>query len=338
MKCDKFIELISNYIENDITEEEKVAFKAHLEICKECKEEFESVKNALQVLSSIEEEEIPEGFKKDIHNRLLLESERINKNKLFKSKIVSFTKRGGAIAATIAVGIFTIFFINNSFYGAKADKSVATPNMATASMENAYTKSNSTEAPKTYGKSALEDNKSDTQGAPKEESASEEKLTITAMADKNLKTAGNVAPSVEPKVEVTPTPVPEVSSSINAIVAMASEAPVTEDKQRSVISSFSAVDQYGNEHKNDEITIKTKDTKDAKTKIESKVSLLKGKIENISEGDNNTFTLDIYLEVSKKTEFIDYLNNVFKKENISVVTASTTQNLEFVKIVINITN
>lgn len=71
MKCDRIQELMSAYIDNEINEVDKAKFEKHIAQCPQCKEEYELLLDIVKECSDIDEEELPEDFREELHNKLL---------------------------------------------------------------------------------------------------------------------------------------------------------------------------------------------------------------------------------------------------------------------------
>lgn len=71
MKCERIKELMSAYIDNEINEVDKAKFEKHIAQCPECKEEYELLLAVVNECSEIDEVELPEEFREELHNKLL---------------------------------------------------------------------------------------------------------------------------------------------------------------------------------------------------------------------------------------------------------------------------
>jgi len=241
-----------------------------------------------------------------------------------RSKALAFSKKGLGIAATLTIGIFTIFFINNSFNTQVRNKSANDMTTATAMVKSnedgATSDSKAVENPVT-GFSA-KDADVTSRKETKEDTAPSMKISPTM--DNNIKQSEGKAESEPPKSPQAESEPVNPKSRIaqgdggNADKGSASEA--NGGPEESSVQSFG----YLLVSPCDTVTITTEDTKTAKSKIKAKVLELKGKIENSTEDPNSKrLELRISIEKSKKTIFIDYLKSIFKKENITIDSPTT---------------
>lgn len=108
MKCEQVREMISLYIDNELSKEEKIEFEKHIKGCKECYDEYLSILEVVKSINSIEELPLPEGFRDDLRIKLE-ENQRANKNMRFKG-ISKWT----SVAAILVVGVI---FLSAIFIG-----------------------------------------------------------------------------------------------------------------------------------------------------------------------------------------------------------------------------
>jgi hypothetical protein len=69
-KCPEVKELISAYIDGEVTEIEKISIEQHLGDCSECSKEYEFTLKMLDALKEIPDEDLPRSFADDLHKRL----------------------------------------------------------------------------------------------------------------------------------------------------------------------------------------------------------------------------------------------------------------------------
>ena len=70
MACENFIDLIFKKIDGEITPEEDALLSAHMSECPECREEYEELLSLEDTLSSLPEEDVPEGFAATVTERI----------------------------------------------------------------------------------------------------------------------------------------------------------------------------------------------------------------------------------------------------------------------------
>lgn len=73
MKCEQIQELLSPYLDNMTSEKENNLIEAHLQECSVCREELDRLKFMCNLLHTLENPEIPDGFAEELHMRLLQE-------------------------------------------------------------------------------------------------------------------------------------------------------------------------------------------------------------------------------------------------------------------------
>jgi len=62
---------IQDYLEDLLSPEERQEVEAHLATCPECHREWVEMSNLMQLLSGLPAEELPEGFKEELHEKLI---------------------------------------------------------------------------------------------------------------------------------------------------------------------------------------------------------------------------------------------------------------------------
>ena len=108
MDCTKLLEEMSMYIDNMLSETERIEFERHLEACEDCRFEFNNFKTMLECINEIEEIELPLDFEATLHNRLLKEAEATRKQIKFpfRLKVIS------GVAAAVAVVVIGMTALN----------------------------------------------------------------------------------------------------------------------------------------------------------------------------------------------------------------------------------
>ncbi len=109
MTCKEISELISLYLDNEITNEEQNILLEHIKTCPTCKKEFEEIKKIKEILNNEEEIDLPEGFHEELFNKI---KEIDSENKIVplvrKPKKQTNFKRYYAVAAIIILGFVSI--------------------------------------------------------------------------------------------------------------------------------------------------------------------------------------------------------------------------------------
>ncbi|HYE83247.1 MAG TPA: DUF4349 domain-containing protein [Clostridia bacterium] len=117
MKCETIRNMISSYIDKDLNDIEKAELEKHIAECKECREEYESMLDIIAVCGNLEEIELPQNFRAELHQRLVEEK----KKKSFFSGIMgnrNMRMASGLVAAALVIAIglgsLPLFLYNNN--------------------------------------------------------------------------------------------------------------------------------------------------------------------------------------------------------------------------------
>lgn len=105
MNCNEAMDILSLYIDDQLSSQEKELFEQHIASCDKCKEELVYMQNIIKNVSNLDEEkELP----KDFHENLLIKIDNIKVDRYSDRKITkikSFRKYYTAIAALFMVAI-----------------------------------------------------------------------------------------------------------------------------------------------------------------------------------------------------------------------------------------
>ena len=99
MNCDKVKKLLWAYLENKTTAEETAEIETHLEGCAACREELAQQKEMKNVLASLPDEELPEGYHTELMQKLQAERKVVP----FPAKKKHGWKQMSMIAAAVLV-------------------------------------------------------------------------------------------------------------------------------------------------------------------------------------------------------------------------------------------
>lgn len=104
MKCDTIRNMMSSYIDKELNDVEKKEFEKHLAECGQCKEEYASMLDILAMCSDLEELELPQGFRTELHQKLVEEKKKKN---LFTGILGSRGRKmaTGLVAAALVIAI-----------------------------------------------------------------------------------------------------------------------------------------------------------------------------------------------------------------------------------------
>jgi hypothetical protein len=111
-KCEDLRELISLYIDDELSGDLLFEFEEHILSCENCRNELEDVKSVIALLNDAPEEDLPSNFKDELHKKLINEK---SKKKSFVSIVLTKYSHVFASAAGILI-IFSIWLVyKNNF-------------------------------------------------------------------------------------------------------------------------------------------------------------------------------------------------------------------------------
>jgi len=106
MKCETIKNMMSSYIDKDLNNIEKAEFEKHLAECEECRAEYESLTDIIAACGNLEEIELPQNFRTELHQRLNEEKSKRNFfSGIMGSKRMKMAAGLVAAALVIAIGI-----------------------------------------------------------------------------------------------------------------------------------------------------------------------------------------------------------------------------------------
>ena len=117
MKCETIRNMISSYIDKDLNDIEKTELGKHLTECEQCREEYESMLDIIAVCGNLEEVELPQNFRTELHQRLVEDKKKKNffgsflgnKNMKMATGLVA-----AALVIAIGIGSSSLLFNNNA--------------------------------------------------------------------------------------------------------------------------------------------------------------------------------------------------------------------------------
>lgn len=98
MDCNKYIEMISFYIDNELSEPDRIEFENHIKECKECEKIYNETLEAVNTVRSIEKEDLPDDYKISLRRELEKERGLMKQPKRYKKWIGL-----GAVAAVFFI-------------------------------------------------------------------------------------------------------------------------------------------------------------------------------------------------------------------------------------------
>ncbi|HHW49076.1 MAG TPA: hypothetical protein GXX14_10760 [Clostridiaceae bacterium] len=123
-KCREINELMSLYIDNQLDDSACTEFEKHINACDSCREELNRLIKVIELCRNVDEIELPEGFREELHQKLVAEKEKLYKQYRGTNLLNKYVKICSTIAACLILSFFAGRFIaNNYFLPAKHDES-----------------------------------------------------------------------------------------------------------------------------------------------------------------------------------------------------------------------
>ncbi len=143
--CEEIRDNISLYIDNELDEKSVTEFEQHIDECENCKKELDEIKTVVEAcLSTSDEEDLPEGFYDNLHEKLVLEKAKMTgKNKVIRV----FGKYAGIFSSAAAV--LLIAFLVYGVWNNQGKSGITMKDEAPADLSNNYAGS--------YGKKDLKE-------------------------------------------------------------------------------------------------------------------------------------------------------------------------------------
>jgi hypothetical protein len=122
MNCEFDKTKINAYIDGELSAEEMGVVEDHIKSCPECKALYEELKNVREMLSGIQELELPDGYEEEMHQKLLglRDANRAKSKSNSKGKKNYNWKRWTAVAAIFLVGFVSYNVWNPSGFNMKS--------------------------------------------------------------------------------------------------------------------------------------------------------------------------------------------------------------------------
>ncbi|UMZ72560.1 anti-sigma factor family protein [Natranaerofaba carboxydovora] len=129
MDCNKVLDNLSLLIDGRLSNLDEKQIEKHLSNCSECREEYNTLKEVSELVSSLGEKTPPEGFSDKIIERVKHDQEAAEKDEVVdatgevsaKDTVSIYTLRKVAVAAVVF-----FFLLGNSFIWAISDGAMAT--------------------------------------------------------------------------------------------------------------------------------------------------------------------------------------------------------------------
>lgn len=112
MKCKKFKEMISLYIDAKLSSKETEMLKKHFQTCRECEKEYTVLKNIKNILSRVDKKELSSSFSDSVMDKIKNKTYKEEKNVIF----VNFIKKRFVMAAGFVFVILScsLFFVKDT--------------------------------------------------------------------------------------------------------------------------------------------------------------------------------------------------------------------------------
>lgn len=117
-KCEEIRELMSLYLDDMLDENTIKDIKKHIESCEECRVELNTLRKIINIVRTIEEEDLPVDYSSNLHEKLLEEKRRIDLEKRKKAWYKNWRIYSAVAAAFLIVVLFkaNIFGLTQDFY------------------------------------------------------------------------------------------------------------------------------------------------------------------------------------------------------------------------------
>jgi len=137
MKCETIKNMMSSYIDKDLNNIEKAEFEKHLAVCEECRAEYESLIDIIAACGNLEEIELPQNFRTELHQRLNEDKRKRNFfSGIMGSKRMKMATGLVAAVLVIAIGIgSSSLLFDNSMKMTQESAPAAMPEAPAASPE-----------------------------------------------------------------------------------------------------------------------------------------------------------------------------------------------------------
>ena len=118
MKCERILEWMSSYIDNELESEALASFKEHLNDCTSCQMELEILEEIIKDINELDKIDLPHRFHQDLMEKIKLE------DPIQQDKVIRIPKKdkkwysnwgvisGAAAAFVFSVLIFQVFNLN----------------------------------------------------------------------------------------------------------------------------------------------------------------------------------------------------------------------------------
>jgi len=131
MNCKACRQKISLYLDNQLNEEEKMAFEEHIKECDECSEELNAIRGIVGKLNEIEYEELPEGYCETLHQKLKVAGQK-------RKKTVKKWRSLSLVAAALIIVLMVPLAVDRMSMGLFEDITQSSSDMNEMAMEGDF--------------------------------------------------------------------------------------------------------------------------------------------------------------------------------------------------------
>lgn len=106
MRCEYYQELLSPYLDKELTKEEQEALEIHLQSCAYCRASLDRLQEMLKHLKVLQDVELPEGFHEKLMEKI---GEQTTTDKTKKRSIPKWIGYISSLAGLFLIGIFWMY-------------------------------------------------------------------------------------------------------------------------------------------------------------------------------------------------------------------------------------
>ncbi len=116
--CDEIRNRICEYLDKELNEIESAEFESHIKACKECRNELDETRRLMDICKDMPEEELPQDFRKGLHDKLLVEKHAMES----KQKTTYIIRKYLAICSTVAAVLVISIIIKGLPWNSPVDR------------------------------------------------------------------------------------------------------------------------------------------------------------------------------------------------------------------------
>ncbi|HEX3030182.1 MAG TPA: zf-HC2 domain-containing protein [Clostridia bacterium] len=116
--CDEIMNKIYGYLDKELDELESAEFESHIKACQECRNELDETKRLMDICKDMPEEELPQDFRKGLHDRLVEEKHAMES----KQKSTYIIRKYLAICSTVAAVLVIAIIVKGLPWNSPIDR------------------------------------------------------------------------------------------------------------------------------------------------------------------------------------------------------------------------